>query len=360
MINMPQTTRRTTQRAGFTLLELTMSLAILALLLGAVASMMSLSARAIPKETDSDQKVSTLRQRLGDVCNDLSLAKSISAVTPTSITLVVPDRDNDGSDETIEYRWSGSTGDAFARTDASASDVAMISGVDSLSITLTQESRQRTITSGTTDRSEKLLCAYTGDSSGATTIDSTTRIGLCIVPNLSSDVTDWQLTRLRYQINAFLGSSYTHRLKFHSATSQGWVDESTVLATIDVPGVVATSDQSLWMDVATTGLPWTTASESLWVVLGTQTSVAAKYDVPYGTAGHMCYTDGRTRVVALDVWANGSRDKVLLFEAYGKTRTPATAVQTYKVATRAQIAVRLSTGEQAALSTRLWNQPEVP
>ncbi len=351
---------RRSDNGGFTLIELAMSLGILALLLGAVASMMSLAARAIPKETDPDQKVSTLRQRLGDICTDLSLAKSISSVTPTSITFVVPDRNNDGSDETISYRWSGTAGDAFARTDADAADVSMIAGVQSLAITITNESRVRTITSGTTDSAEQLLCAYTGDSSGTTTVDTNARIALCIVPNLASNVTNWQLTRLKYQIKSLSGFSYAHTLKFYNPDAQGWIDESSSLASFDVAGVVAASSQVEWMNVSTPGMPWKLPLESVWAVLGQPTAGSAKYEVPHAVAGHMCYTDGRVRILTLDVWAKISRQHVLLFEAYGKTRTPATTTQTYKAATRAQVSVRLSTGEQAALSTRLWNQPEVP
>lgn len=354
------TSRRDTRNSGFTLIELALSLGILTLLLGAIASMMSLAARAIPKETDSDQQVSTLRLRLADFCTDLSLAKSITSASPTDITFVVPDRDNDGTDETIRYAWSGISGDPFARTAGGVSNASMIAGVQSLSITLISGSRERSVVTGTVDSAEQLLSSYTGATTGSTTVDSTSRTGLCIVPNLASNVTAWQLTRLRYRITSSAGSSYAHTLKIYNPNGQGWVDESSLLASYDVAGAVAASSTNIANNVATTGLPWKTRQDSLWAILGQPTSGTAKYTVPFASVGHMCYTDTRSRVLVLDIWAMGGKDNVLFFEAYGKTRTTATEIQSYKAVERVQVAIRLATGEQATISTRLWNMPEPP
>ncbi len=353
-----QTRRR--HGGGFTLLELTLSLGILVILLGAVASMMALAGRAIPKETDSDQKISTLRQKLGDMCDDLSLATSITAVTATGITFVVPDRDNDGTGETLSYAWSGTAGTPLNRTDVNTSNAPLILGVDSLVITLSTQARQRDLVSGTVDSAEQLLCAYTGPSSGDATVDTNTRIALCIHPNISSDVSAWQLTRLRYEIKSLSGFSYAHTLKMHDPNAQGWVDESALLATYNVAGVVAASDTMEWMNVPTAGLAWKLPSDSVWAVLGPPASGTAKYSVPYAMAGHMCYTDGRARILTIDLWNKTHREYVLRFEAFGKVRTPATTTQNFSAATKVQIAVRLSTGEEAAMSARLWNLPEVP
>lgn len=100
-----------TRRRAVTLLELVISIAIMAVLMGGIGSAMLLAGRAIP--ADDDRLVLTVNASLvlDRIAADLMYATKVDAVTATSVTITVPDRDDDAAEETISYTWGGTAGD---------------------------------------------------------------------------------------------------------------------------------------------------------------------------------------------------------------------------------------------------------
>jgi len=122
-------------RCAFTLIEAVASLTASAVLLTAVASAMVLVSYAIP---DSDSPARAPLES-AEVVNDMS-AELLTAVAVTSrsgnnLVLTVPDRDGDGTDETIRYGWSGASGAPLTRKYGNASAVAILPAVYEFSLT---------------------------------------------------------------------------------------------------------------------------------------------------------------------------------------------------------------------------------
>lgn len=103
--------KRTCRRSGFTLIEIVTSIGILSVLMWAMLSTMLIASKAIGSSDSKIAKISQGNNILQRITADLSLAQSFSERTATAVTFTVPDRNGDGSPETIRYAWSGTAGD---------------------------------------------------------------------------------------------------------------------------------------------------------------------------------------------------------------------------------------------------------
>ncbi|MBK7403696.1 MAG: prepilin-type N-terminal cleavage/methylation domain-containing protein [Phycisphaerales bacterium] len=104
---------------GFTLIEMVISMAVTTIIMLACASVMVLAARAAQNGMGSGSQVGRVlqaKQAADMIVADVETATTIREQTLTAVTLVVPDRDGDGSPETIRYAWGGVVGDDLTRT----------------------------------------------------------------------------------------------------------------------------------------------------------------------------------------------------------------------------------------------------
>lgn len=97
-------------RAGYSLLELTISLAAAVVLMAGMASAVAVSTQTLTlTDTGASARVrSTDVQR--DMLADLQRATGFTERTATAVTFTVPDRTGDGRPETLRYAWSGTPG----------------------------------------------------------------------------------------------------------------------------------------------------------------------------------------------------------------------------------------------------------
>lgn len=100
---------------AFTLVEMVLSLAIVAVLVGAMTSVMTLSLRAIDDRINPAGKTVRAAEAADLILADLAVAIAFTERTETSVSFTVPDRTGDGLPETIRYAWSGVAGDPVVR-----------------------------------------------------------------------------------------------------------------------------------------------------------------------------------------------------------------------------------------------------
>ena len=106
---------RPTGRRAFTLLEVMLSTAIVAVLLGGVVGAMFVAQRGLAGSTAAADSLSVESRATQMITQDVGLATSITERTGLAVTVVVPDRNSDGQSETIRYAWSGVQGDPLTR-----------------------------------------------------------------------------------------------------------------------------------------------------------------------------------------------------------------------------------------------------
>ena len=127
-------------RAGFTLIEIIVSMAILTIVLGGLTSVLMLVSRAMPQ---GDRAASELKRSaaLDVLAEDLTLALDKPAIVAGEIRFSVSDRTGDGLPETIAYAIDEVT---LTRTQNAAAPRSLLDGVESLGLTTATTTSSRT------------------------------------------------------------------------------------------------------------------------------------------------------------------------------------------------------------------------
>jgi len=104
-------------RRGFTLVEMVLSMAVMTILLGGIASAMILASRAMPDLATPLKATADGYHAADQLAGELYAAQTIIARSATSVTFTVADRNvpPDNIPETIQYSWSGVAGQPLTR-----------------------------------------------------------------------------------------------------------------------------------------------------------------------------------------------------------------------------------------------------
>jgi prepilin-type N-terminal cleavage/methylation domain-containing protein len=157
------TSRHRHRAAGFTLLELTVALTVMAILMGAMTSAVLIASRAVP--TSNDPVVATLAagSEVDALADDLRYATAFAVLQPHVVQFSVPDRTGDGSPEEIRYEWSGTPGEALRQQMNGGAWADVVPSVQSLALNY----NTKTVTTisevpGTTTSPEMVFSYFNG------------------------------------------------------------------------------------------------------------------------------------------------------------------------------------------------------
>jgi len=100
---------------AFTLIEMLLSLAVLAIIAGAMGSTILLASKALNPDAGGGAATVAGRRAADRVLAEVGAAVAFSERSDNAVTFTVPDRDGDGAAETIRYAWSGVAGDPLTR-----------------------------------------------------------------------------------------------------------------------------------------------------------------------------------------------------------------------------------------------------
>ena len=109
------THRITAKHRGFTLVEMVLSMAVMTVLLGGIASALLIAGRAVPSSATPASLTVDAYYAADRLASELYAAQTITARSATSITFTVADRNADANPETIQYSWSGVVGQPLNR-----------------------------------------------------------------------------------------------------------------------------------------------------------------------------------------------------------------------------------------------------
>ena len=184
--------RTGSERRGFTLVEMSASMIILAVILLACGSIVGLSTRA---PTDAAARNSAPLQSAdaaAQVADDLNVALNFTQRTSTAVTFTVPDRLNLGAPQQVSYSWAGTTTSPLLRQFNGGSAVAVLSNVQNFQLAYLTRlmgpvvATQQTVVSHTTSTTLK-----------DAPLDLNTFAAEYFTPSLPSGTTSYSLTRLR-------------------------------------------------------------------------------------------------------------------------------------------------------------------
>jgi prepilin-type N-terminal cleavage/methylation domain-containing protein len=127
---MKRMTRIQRRRRAFTLVELVLSMAVMTVLLGGLASAMILASRAVPDRKSTLAAAMDGSYAADQLAAELFVAKSFSVRSATAVKFTLDDRNADGVDDTIRYEWSGTAGAPLTRKYNLAATVTVLSDVN--------------------------------------------------------------------------------------------------------------------------------------------------------------------------------------------------------------------------------------
>ncbi len=133
---------QTSARRGFTYAETVMSLAITTVLLLGLSSVLLIGSKAIPTGSEQIVTEASIQGEMDAIRADLELATEFLVLSANSFQVVVPDRDGDGSPETVIYSLSETK--AVKRQWNSEPTVIAIEGVSAFSVSV-QKSATKTL-----------------------------------------------------------------------------------------------------------------------------------------------------------------------------------------------------------------------
>jgi prepilin-type N-terminal cleavage/methylation domain-containing protein len=120
---------------GFTLLEVIVSSMLLSIVVSAASALLFVTARAAPVTDDPGVAAAETLRALDLLSSELAFATRVTAAEAHRVEFVIRDRDSDGADDTISYRWSGAVGDPWTRAVGTRDPDPIVRSLASLSLT---------------------------------------------------------------------------------------------------------------------------------------------------------------------------------------------------------------------------------
>jgi prepilin-type N-terminal cleavage/methylation domain-containing protein len=342
-------------RHGFTLIEVLVSAAILSILLATASSIVALTAKSIPNGRGRASAITAAVHGLDMLSLDAACATSVSVLDPAEFELVVPDRNGDGTPETIAYAWSGTPGDPLVRRyNARSANVATNVSEFSLTYDRLAVPLPTTYTVG----AEALLYSYDAASGlGDSAITSNNSRAEYFRPTLASGVTSWRVTRVMLKMRKHSGSNGDTRIQLRP--SNGTTPNRAVFTEFAVDEDWLDSDY-LWQSISYSDAPSVAAGTGLCLVVKWKRDDES-CDVQYQTSGAtaanaVCFTSSDNG----SSWVSRPGQS-LVFYVYGKVTTPDPTAYTYSLQ---RVRCTLRGGEDTTgrlnATIRMLNEPTVP
>jgi len=338
-------------QGAFTLLEMVMSMAVLAVILGAVGSAMLISAKILPRDGDALDGAIRAREAARRIADELSIATLIIEASDKTVTFDVPDRDSNGVPERIGFSWSGTPGDPIMMTMNGQTSI-LEEGVRKLELAYRREMRS-TESAGTAAESgtNELLSSWSGPTVSQVLIRSTLQPSVSVTPRGTGGATHYRVTSVRLFLGRASAIDSTVGVQLKNPTATG-APGSTILASATILESALPASPG-WVTVAFTGTTPTPIDTATWIVLrraaGSDAAVA-----PLATAvahSRVAYAMGSTVTT----------DNCLPFQLHGRVTRPTIVTTSSTHALGVQVAVQLGTSEVATglAGARLINAPNL-
>ena len=182
-------------RAGFTLIEIVLSLSVLGIVLAALGSVLGLTLRALPGRGEASEQTILASRILEQITDDIISAKQIASTT-TTLALVIPDRDANGSDERIEYSWDGSQGSPLLRRTNGGSWNTVLAKLKNVSFATDRVASTLDTASTPVEGSEQILSAWETGATATYNLSTSFWASQTIIPVLPGDAISWRPTRI--------------------------------------------------------------------------------------------------------------------------------------------------------------------
>lgn len=229
--------RHSPRARAFTLMEMILSCAITTIIAAALGSVILLSARVMPraKGATTSQGLEIEAARAMELLTaDLSQAIEFKVLNKVHAVLDVPDRDGDGSNESIVYDWDGTLNAPLTRSINGGTPANVLDQASEFS--MTKEIRTRSVTADgvPVTSAEVLLASYTGTAKTFEKVTYTNWPAVSFPVTLPAGATSFTVSKIDLNIQRDTGAGVEH-CELRTAWPDGTPTNTTV-ATALSPG----------------------------------------------------------------------------------------------------------------------------
>lgn len=345
------------RRRGLTLVEVTLTTAVMAVLVGGMASAVLITATALPDDQDPVIGITDGAAAVSGIATDVYGAVSFTERSTQAVTFTVADRDGNGTAETIRYAWSGVAGDPLTR--AYNGGPASTAAPDVYNFQLTYDLKSVTEQPPPTnvEGPVTLLVGHTTPSNPADfPLTDTAWIGQYFLPVFPAGAVAWKVTSVSFMAQSHGPKNGVTAVQLRLPVSGG-LPGATVLeeTTMNEADLVSTYTPQVFAFTQASGL---SPSRGLCLVLARQVKDANLADIQYDASG------GTGRVTTANAGGSWSRDNktAMTYSVYGTvTTTQASAPITRQWVRAVRIVLQVGAGGLTRLetSTPVLNTPEV-
>ncbi len=242
-------------RRAFTLLEMSLSLVIVATITLALGSAVVIASRAMP--TDDAPGVAAVEQMraLQQVRLDLAEALFFRELSATVAEVVVSDRNDDGAGERIRYAWDGTPGHALTRSLNDGTPEIILDRVMDITLKKRTETISRTPAGALREQDESAISSYT-DTVNPEKVrpDQAYAVGVSFTPDVPDGTEQWRMVAVYVYASTHKTADGQLLVRLSEADDTG-LPTSTVIAEVIVPETIFnTSDAWTRIDLAAEGL----------------------------------------------------------------------------------------------------------
>lgn len=207
---------RMSRPSAYTLIEVVVTMAIMATVVIGLGSAFLLSARAAPAAGDPLGLAVDASKALEQISDEIASATLFELADPTRTRFLVADRDNDGTPERIEYAWSGVAGEPLTRSYNSGTAAVVLDEVDDCAFEYTIQSPS--VWSGVYTREpEAVLWGIIGLSTFSVEATDTTWLGQSFVPSVSAGALGWFVTKIDLDLSGTGTATYAIEVRRYDA-----------------------------------------------------------------------------------------------------------------------------------------------
>lgn len=199
-MNTPRTRRQRPRTRAFTLVELVVALAVMAIIMTGLGSAVLIASHALPDDQNRATAITDAAAVADQIVEELRSALWIRQRSGKMIFFSVPDRDGDGNSERIRYSWSGNAGDSLLRQYNGGSPVAVLENVQDFALDFDIVSVSEEYPGAPVESAEQVLSYYGGsDDLRGFSISASSWIGQYFKPALPAEAISWRVTRVFFE-----------------------------------------------------------------------------------------------------------------------------------------------------------------
>jgi len=344
---------------GFTLVEMVVSVTMMAVILFGLGSAMLIAGRALPQANSPVGGGIAAAQALERMTAELQYAVKVSRYAAHAVEFAVADRDGNDVAETICYEWSGTSGDPLTRRYNTGDSVDVLPNVQEFDLAYELASVTSETPSGN-ESSESTLAAHDATSDlHDYPIKDTEWYAQYFLPALPQDAVSWRVSRVLIQAKQDGSTDGEARVQLQLPTAGDLpsgvvVEEKTLLESTLLSGYM---EHEFTFSHGGSLSP----EEGVWIVIRW---------IAHGTACKMRGRDKNVTASNLALAKSTNRGaswstltaQSLLFSVYGTVTTASEPqIQTNYYLDGVEIELRAGHDDQSAVQTgvRILNRPEV-